>query len=72
MKPIQPTIQWALRFFPGVKRSGIGIDQSPPSSAEVKNEWSCASTPPICLYGVERNQKALVNFCRAKGLGASP
>jgi hypothetical protein len=23
------------------------------SSAEVKNGWSCASVPPICLYGVD-------------------
>jgi len=27
---------------------------SPPPSAEVKNEWSYATTPPICLHGVER------------------
>jgi hypothetical protein len=27
-------------------------DQSPPSSAEVKNAWSYTSIPPIRLYGV--------------------
>jgi hypothetical protein len=30
--------------FPGVKRSGREADQSPPSSAEVKNAWSYTST----------------------------
>jgi hypothetical protein len=28
---------------------------SPPSSAEVKNEWSCTSTRPICRHGVHRD-----------------
>jgi len=31
---------------PGVKRPGREADHSPPSSAEVKNAWSCTSTPP--------------------------
>jgi hypothetical protein len=31
--------------------SRIGID-SPPSNAEVKNDWSYTSTPPVCLHGV--------------------
>jgi hypothetical protein len=31
--------------FPGVKRPGREADHSPPSSAEVKNTWSCISTP---------------------------
>jgi hypothetical protein len=30
--------------FPGVKRPGRETDHSPPSSAEVKNEWSHIST----------------------------
>jgi hypothetical protein len=29
----------------GVKRQGREADHLPPSSAEVKNEWSCTSTP---------------------------
>jgi hypothetical protein len=32
--------------FPLVKRSGCGIDHSPPSSDEVKNKWSYTSVPP--------------------------
>jgi hypothetical protein len=46
--PTKPPIQWA----PGVKRPGGEADHSPPSSAEVKNEWSCISTPPIHLHGM--------------------
>jgi hypothetical protein len=30
---------------PGVKRLGRAVDRSPPSSAEIKNEWSCTSVP---------------------------
>jgi hypothetical protein len=43
--PTQPPIQWvpgALSL--GVKRPGHEADHSPPSSAEVKDEWSCTST----------------------------
>jgi hypothetical protein len=36
----------------GVKRPGREADQSPPSSAEVKNAWSYTSAPPIRLHGV--------------------
>ena len=31
-----------------------------PSSAEVKNEWSSNSTPPICLHGVDRDKFTFV------------
>jgi hypothetical protein len=33
------------RSFPGVKRPGRGADHPPPSSAEVKKEYSYTSTP---------------------------
>ena len=32
--------------FPQCKALGNEVDHSPPSSAMVKNEWSCTSTPP--------------------------
>ena len=41
-------------FFTKVKQPRCEVDHSPPSSAEVKNGWSCTSTPPICLHGVEK------------------
>jgi len=37
-----------LGSFLGVKWPGCEVDHSPPSSVEVKNEWSCTSPPPIC------------------------
>jgi hypothetical protein len=49
----QPSIQWvpgALSL--GVKRPESEADHSPASSAEVKNAWSCTSTPPVRLHGV--------------------
>jgi hypothetical protein len=45
--PTQPPIQWVLRALsPGVKRQGREADQSPTSSAEVKNG---GATPPLHL-----------------------
>ena len=38
--------------FQGVKRPGRGVDKTTPSIPEVKNEWSCTSTPRLCLCGV--------------------
>jgi hypothetical protein len=43
-------------WVPGLKRSGRDADQSPPSSAEVKNKWSYTSIPRICVRGVEQGQ----------------
>ena len=37
----------------GVKRSGCDVDHFPPSSAEVKNEWSYTSSPPIYLHRLD-------------------
>ena len=39
--------------FPGIKRPGRIADYSR-SLFEVKNEWSCASFPVICLRDVDR------------------
>jgi hypothetical protein len=50
----RPSLIWAPGF-PGIKWPKREFDHSPPSSAEVKNEWSYASTPPVRLRGVERD-----------------
>jgi hypothetical protein len=42
--------------FPRVKRNWRGVYHSPPYIAEVKNEWSCTSISPICLYGAQRDK----------------
>jgi len=33
----------------GGKAAGREADHSPPSSAKVKNAWSCTSTPPYAI-----------------------
>jgi hypothetical protein len=38
---------------------GHKADLSPPSGAEVKNEWSYTPTPPICLHSMVKNNYAL-------------
>jgi hypothetical protein len=51
--PTQPPIQWVLGALSlGIKPPGCEADYSLPSSAEVKNAWSCTSTPQIHLHGV--------------------
>jgi hypothetical protein len=49
----QPPMKWvpgALSM--GVKWPEREADHSPPSSAEVRNEWSYTSIPPVRLHGV--------------------
>ena len=41
--------------LPLVNRPGRDADHSPPSSAEVRNDWSYTSTLRICLNYVDRN-----------------
>jgi len=42
-------------FSPDAKRPGHIADFSQhPSSAKIKNEWSCTSSPLICLRGFYR------------------
>jgi hypothetical protein len=53
-EPIQPPIQWVPAFLlGGYNRSRREAIHSPPSSAEVKNEWSYTSSP-LCLHGLDR------------------
>jgi len=39
----------------GISRRGREVDQSPPSSFEVKNKWSNTSTSFMCHHGVDRD-----------------
>jgi hypothetical protein len=52
--PIQPRFNGYRASFPGVKRPAREACHSPPSSAEVKKEWSLTSTPPLCFSGEYR------------------
>jgi len=46
----------------GVKHSGREVYHSSPPSVEVMNEWSCISTSPVCLHGVDRNFFLIVHM----------
>jgi len=48
--PAQPPIKWVTGFLPWRKQLGCDV-YPPPSSIEVKNEWS---TPAVCLHGMTR------------------
>ena len=55
----QVPIEWVLGFFfffcVGKKWLGNAeFNHSPHSSAEIKNEWSYTSAPPLCFLGVIR------------------
>jgi hypothetical protein len=51
--PTQPPTQLVSGAVSlGVKRPGREADHSSPSSVEVKNMWSCTSSPPTRLQGV--------------------
>jgi hypothetical protein len=51
--PLGPK-QWALVSFSGVNMQRRDVDHSPVFSAKVKNEWSYAAAPPVCLHSVDR------------------
>jgi len=54
---------------PEVKQLGCEVDLSPAYSVEAKNDWSCTATPPVCLFGLERDSftftdiKTIVTCC---------
>ena len=52
--PTQPLFSVYRGSFPGVKQLGREVKHSFPSSAEVKNEWSCTTMPPMCLHSLTR------------------
>jgi hypothetical protein len=41
--------------FPLVRQLAHEVDQFSLSSTEVKNEWICTSTPPLCLHGMHKD-----------------
>jgi len=54
--PNQPPFQWVPGVLtPEVKWTVREVDHSPPSSADVKNEWSYTSTSPIRPHGLVLN-----------------
>ena len=39
------------------------FDHLSSSSAEIKNEWSCTSAPPMYLHGADRDNSTYFNCC---------
>jgi len=56
--PPSPLFSGYRGSVPGVKRRARDVNNSHPSSTEVKNEWSYASTSVIRLHGVDRENFA--------------
>jgi len=52
-----------------VSNSWCEVNHSPPSSAEVKNEWSYTFAPPVCLYGLNRDK---FTFRALNGISLNP
>ena len=50
---------WVPVFFLRGKAVGAWSWSPPPTSADVKNEWSYAASPPKCLYGADRDNFTL-------------
>jgi len=49
-----PPAQWApVTFLLGLKLQKYEFNHSPPSSTEVKNEWSYITVTPIRLHGMD-------------------
>jgi hypothetical protein len=53
--PINLLFSGFQRSFMGIKWLGLDDDHSPPSSVEIKNEWSYTSTPLVCFLGMDRD-----------------
>jgi len=63
---IQPPTKWVPGSFPGVKRQGPEVNHTHSSSAEVKNEWSYTSIPPIYLCDLDDETFAFIKIITIK------
>ena len=54
-KTSEPSLGPTIFILNGYGHKATGTwSCSPPSSSEVKNEWTYTSVPPICLHGVHK------------------
>jgi hypothetical protein len=44
-----------------LKQPELQAGRLSPFTVEAKNEWSCTSTPPKCLHGVNRDKFSIHN-----------
>lgn len=61
LKHNQLPVRWVPGFFLGVKQFGLEVYRAPLYMAQLKNDWICTSTPPVCLRGVERDKFIFCN-----------
>jgi hypothetical protein len=47
---------YSMASFLGLWRPGLEVNNSLPSSVDVRNECRCTSTPFVCLYGAEKER----------------
>jgi hypothetical protein len=47
-------------YFPWVRQAGREVTHLPPSSGEIKNEWSYTPTPPVYPHDVDKENFALI------------
>jgi hypothetical protein len=55
--PSSLLFNWQRGSFPGEKWPKREADHSPPSSGDIKNDWSYISMHPTCCYGMHRDYK---------------
>lgn len=48
-----------LEIFPGAKCPGREADRSPPTTSEIKTEWTYNSTSRACVNGVDTDNFSL-------------
>lgn len=66
--PTQPAVELVLGAFTlGAKRPEREAEHLPQSNGEVKNKWSCTSTPSMCFYSA-RGQLQPFTFTTAHPL----
>jgi len=54
MGPKWLSLLWLPVFFSVVNQSERKVGHSPLSNVQERNEWSCSSTPNICLHVIHR------------------
>lgn len=55
-----PSISMGTTVLPGVKQPKRDVDHAPPSSTEIKNEWSFTLAPCLCVYDMNREKVYLL------------
>ena len=58
-----PSLQWVKEFFLEIKQLVHDVDHSPASRDKVMNEWSCISTPAICLHAMSKDNFTYYYYC---------